>query len=416
MSRRRGETPFPMADSATMTGRSSGLRAESRSLRAGESIKIFASLAVRHGIKFGLAGVLSVFIALVAAIARADVGPDHGICDHVRAIRGSGCREVRACALIGTAIGGVIGYLLTARLEQQPVLYLLLVGGVVGFGTAMFGYTKYPYAFLLCALDHDGCREQRDERSELLLEAGTCANRRSQRRCDLGGACLEPHLASVCPKEFLEKMRLALGELRKGLTARSALLFKQSAESIELNDRSFATAIAGLQNLLHFGAMESQYFRARLPTFTEIISCLNRISAAVETLGQTLPEEAVFRRHLRAELEAAHAATADCLGVFADPNADSSRRASALSEVNARCAQWREKLHALRQTDVRCRYSRRASASVLRTRAVHRRGRRATWQTQCAARLASGESPATLPRSSFATLAATRSISGFATA
>ena len=74
--------------------------------------------------------------------------------------------------------------------------------------------------------------------------------------------------------------------------------------------------------------MESKYFRARLPTFTEIISCLNRISAAIETLVQTLPQEAAFRRYLRAELEAAHDAAADCLGVFADPDADFSRRAS----------------------------------------------------------------------------------------
>ena len=139
---------------------------------------------------------------------------------------------------------------------------------------------------------------------------------------------------------------------RGDLAARSALLFRESTESTDLNDRSFATVIAGLQNLLHFGAMESKYFRARLPTFTEIISCLNRISAAIETLVQTLPQEAAFRRYLRAELEAAHDAAADCLGVFADPDADFSRRASALSETNARCAQCREKLQAFRQTDV----------------------------------------------------------------
>ena len=83
-------------------------------------------------------------------------------------------------------------------------------------------------------------------------------------------------------------MRLALGELRLALAARSALLFRESSEIVDLNDRGFATAVAGLQNLLHFGAMESQYFRARLPTFTEIISCLNRISAAVETLCSRL--------------------------------------------------------------------------------------------------------------------------------
>jgi uncharacterized membrane protein YccC len=40
------------------------------------------------------------------------------------------------------------------------------------------------------------------------------------------------------------------------------------------------------------------------------------------------------------------------LGVFADADADSSTRASAISEMNALCAQWRDKLHALRQTDI----------------------------------------------------------------
>jgi hypothetical protein len=83
-----------------------------------------------------------------------------------------------------------------------------------------------------------------------------------------------------------------------------------------------------------------------------MISCLSRISAAVDTLVQTLPERAPFRHHLRAELEATHAAISDCLGVFADPEADSSRRAAAISAMNQSCANWREKLHALRQTDI----------------------------------------------------------------
>ncbi|MGA7393876.1 MAG: FUSC family protein, partial [Terrimicrobiaceae bacterium] len=139
-----------MADSATITGRNSEFRAESISLRQ-QFEKIFASLAVRHGIKFGVAGVLSLFIALSLRLP----DPTWAVmtvfvimfAQFVGAVA-----EKAVMRVIGTALGGVIGYLLTARLEQQPVLYLLLVGGVVGFGTAMFGYTKYPYAFLLCAL------------------------------------------------------------------------------------------------------------------------------------------------------------------------------------------------------------------------------------------------------------------------
>ena len=48
----------------------------------------------------------------------------------------------------------------------------------------------------------------------------------------------------------------------------------------------------------------------------------------------------------------AHAAVAGCLRIFADPDADSGRRASALAEVSSRRTEWREKLHALRQSGV----------------------------------------------------------------
>ena len=71
------------------------------------------------------------------------------------------------------------------------------------------------------------------------------------------------------------KMQLALEELRKGLASRSALLFG-APEAISIDERNFSTAIAQLQTLLRFGAMESKYFRSRLPTYTEIMSCHSR--------------------------------------------------------------------------------------------------------------------------------------------
>ena len=98
--------------------------------------------------------------------------------------------------------------------------------------------------------------------------------------------------------------------------------------------------------------MESKYFRSRLPNYTEIMSCLSRMASAIDTLVQSLPKEAPFRLHLRAELEKAHAAIADCIGVFADAEADSSGRTAAIIAMKESSAQWREKLHALRQTDL----------------------------------------------------------------
>jgi uncharacterized membrane protein YccC len=117
--------------------------------------------------------------------------------------------------LIGTAAGGVIGYLLTARLEQQPILYLLLIGGIVGFGTAMFGYSKYPYAFLLCALTtmvvaSNGMNDPSFSWRPALA-------RIEEVSVGVISAILVTSLVwpRYARKEFLEKMRLALDELRR---------------------------------------------------------------------------------------------------------------------------------------------------------------------------------------------------------
>jgi uncharacterized membrane protein YccC len=308
------------------------------------------NLAVRHGIKFGLAGTLSVFVALLVRLPEPAWALITVFVVMLAQFVGA-VAEKSVMRVIGTIAGGVIGYLLTAGLEQQPVLYLLLVGSVVGFGTAMFGYTKYPYAFLLCALTtmvvaSNGMNNPAFSWQPALWRiVEVCVG---VIVAVLVSSLLWPRYAR---KEFMEKMQLALEELRKGLASRSALLFG-APEAISIDERNFSTAIAQLQNLLRFGAMESKYFRSRLPTYTEIISCLSRMASAIDTLVQSLPKEAPFRLHLRAELEKAHAAIADCIGVFADAEADSSGRAAAIIAMKESSAQWREKLHALRQTDL----------------------------------------------------------------
>jgi uncharacterized membrane protein YccC len=338
-----------MASPAKMTSTAPS-RAGSATL-SGLFRKIFGGVAVRHGIKFAMAGVLSVYLALLLRLPEPTWALMTVFVIMIAQFVGA-VAEKSVMRVIGTVAGGIIGYVLTAGLEQQPILYLLLIGGVVGFGTAMFGYTKYPYAFLLCALTtmvvaSNGMNNPAFSWQPALarIEEVTLGVISAV----LVSSLIWPRYARL---EFLEKMREALGELRTGLAERSALLFAEAAENTDVSERNFATAIAGLQNLLHFGAMESKYFSARLPTFAEIIACLNRISSAVETLVQTLPRGAAFRQLLRAELEAAHAATVHCLAVFADRDADSSGRATALAEMNASIERWRAKLHAFRETDI----------------------------------------------------------------
>ena len=181
------------------------------------------NLAVRHGIKFGLAGTVSVFVALLVRLpepARALITVFVVmLAQFVGAVA-----EKSVMRVIGTIAGGVIGYLLTAGLEQQPVLYLLLVGSVVGFGTAMFGYTKYPYAFPALRANNYGRRQQRNEQPRLFVAASALANRGSLR----GGNCRGPR--HECPLAAIRTERIygkdAAGA--RGVAQRLSVAFSSS--------------------------------------------------------------------------------------------------------------------------------------------------------------------------------------------
>ena len=113
--------------------------------------EVFGDMAFRYGLKFGLAGVLAVYISLLARLDK----PGWAlftvfvlmVAQYVGAIA-----EKSIFRLIGTVVGGVAGYLITGEFEQDPVIFLALIGLVVGACTALFGQSRYPYAFLLCGM------------------------------------------------------------------------------------------------------------------------------------------------------------------------------------------------------------------------------------------------------------------------
>ncbi len=83
---------------------------------------VFRDPAFRYGLKFGLAGVIAVFIALFIQLEE----PTWAlftvfvlmIAQYVGAIA-----EKSVFRIIGTIIGAIFGYVLTASLEQQPILF-----------------------------------------------------------------------------------------------------------------------------------------------------------------------------------------------------------------------------------------------------------------------------------------------------
>ena len=92
--------------------------------RAIEAVRKFLAAGdIRYGIKFGLAGMLAVFLSLVVRLQE----PTWAlftvyvlmIAQYVGAIA-----EKSIFRIIGTTVGGVLGYLVTASLEQTPMIFL----------------------------------------------------------------------------------------------------------------------------------------------------------------------------------------------------------------------------------------------------------------------------------------------------
>jgi len=265
----------------------------------------FADGAIRYGLKFGLAGMLAVFLSLVVRLQE----PTWAlftvyvlmIAHYVGAIA-----EKSIFRIIGTTVGGVLGYLITATFQQNPVIFLTLVGLVVGAATAMFGQSKYPYAFLLCALTmvvvvSNGMSDPDHSWWFMLLRIEEVSV--GILSVIVVQSLLWPRFARV---EFGQNVRSAFADLRNCFAESAPVIFDgHNAEAVRRAE-GFPSRVTALRGLLDFGARESSYFRARLPTYSEIATCVSRIASAIVTLGRTLPSDSVYRQEVSGELRALH--------------------------------------------------------------------------------------------------------------
>ncbi len=288
---------------------------------------VFSDPAFRYGLKFGLAGVLAVFLALLIRLQM----PTWAlftvfvlmIAQYVGAIA-----EKSIFRIIGTVVGAVLGYVVTASFEQQPLVYLSIVGVVVAFCTAMFGQSRYPYAFLLCGMTltvvaSNGLGNPdfswqyalwRIEEVTLGILVAIVVQ-----------SLLWPRYAR---EEFTKNTRLAFADLQSCFRATAGAVFSGGSVEALKQAEEFPARISALRGLLDFGARESQYFRDRLPTYFEITNCLSRIASAIATLSRSLPPESYYHQNLRIEATAIHAALESALGDLAGTDSDKMTRAN----------------------------------------------------------------------------------------
>jgi uncharacterized membrane protein YccC len=303
--------------------------------------------AFRYGLKFGLAGVLAVFLALLIRLEE----PTWAlftvfvlmIAQFVGAIA-----EKSVFRIIGTVVGALLGYTLTASLQQQPWVFLPLVGLIVAFCTAMFGQSRYPYAFLLCGMT-----------LTVVVSNGLGNPDFSWRyalwrieEVTLGILVAILVQSLIWPRfarqEFVHSVQEAFGDLRDcfSVSARAVFLGGDPAAARQAED--FPARITTLRGLLDFGARESQYFRDRLPTYFELTTCLSRIAAAIATLSKSLPAGSFYQTEVRAEHGGVHEALAAALDDLASPQSQARSRAACRERLQAALQVLEDRLIALR--------------------------------------------------------------------
>jgi uncharacterized membrane protein YccC len=288
---------------------------------------VFTDPAFRYALKFGLAGVLAVYLALLIRLEM----PTWAlftvfvlmIAQFVGAIA-----EKSIFRIIGTVIGAFMGYVVTAAFEQQPIVFLSIVGLIVAFCTAMFGQSRYPYGFLLCGMTMTVVASNGLGNPDFSWQYALWR----VEEVTLGVLVAIVVQSLIWPRfareEFAKNTRAAFGDLQVCFHASAAAVFTGGSEEAIRKAEDFPARISALRGLLDFGARESQYFRNRLSTYFEITSCLARIASAIATLSKNLPADSYYGKHAREETEAIHKALEDALGNLATEDSSPALRAS----------------------------------------------------------------------------------------
>jgi uncharacterized membrane protein YccC len=282
--------------------------------------------SVRFSVKFGIAGILAVF----AALLNKNHEPTWAlftvfvlmVAQYIGAVE-----EKSILRIIGTVIGGLAGYLLTAAFEQDPLIYFSLLGLLVASATAMFGQARYPYAFLLCAMTavvvcSNGIAEPENSWVFMIWRIQEVVI--GILSVLLVQSLLWPRYAA---NEFLIGMRELFRDLRDYFSSISS---DAPGNGIACDER-----LNQLRQLLRFGGRESRYFRAKMETYVELLTSVRRIHNAIRPMAGLHWKNPLFLEYAGGRISELHQAIESQLTLLASPATASGLQQEGLEEIAA---------------------------------------------------------------------------------
>ena len=211
-------------------------------------------------------------------------------------------QEKAAFRLIGTIVGGVLGYLATSSLQQSPFLYLPLTFVVVAFSVAMFGQSRAPYAFFLVGMTYVVVA------SDSLNDPSTASRYALLRVEEVGLGVIVSMVVQVLvfPRfandAFAGLIRSVLAELADAVTL-GIRHFSEEKTGVAEVLRDFPSKSTQMRVLLRFGAMESKSFRQNIGRHAQKVDLIARAAALIRSFARHEPAQEPIRRRLKGDVE-----------------------------------------------------------------------------------------------------------------
>ncbi len=205
--------------------------------------------------------------------------------------------EKAVLRLIGTIVGGILGFLATGALQQSPMLYLPLTFIVVAFSVAMFGQSRAPYAFFLAGMTYVVIASN----SQIDPEMSSHYALLRIEEVGLGVMVSMVVQVVVFPRyavaAFRKLVRASLAELAEMLPLVAAR-FAGTTGDFGQAMRDFPAKSTQMRLLLRFGTMESRLFRRDIVRNTQKVSHLNVAAALARSSGWSEPAPEPYRTAL----------------------------------------------------------------------------------------------------------------------
>lgn len=260
-----------------------------------------SDLAIRHGIKCGLAAMLAWWVVQVIRLPNPNWALITVFVLALTPYVGS-MGEKGLLRIIGTLVGGFLGMMLVGNFADNMLIILGGLSLILTLSTWLFGWNQFPYAFFLCALTSlvvvSASMPEPDRSWSIAL------HRFLEVSIGVGSTLLVNSL--IWPRyarwEFKDKVTDSLRDIRT-LFADVIGAASASADEVRRIESTLMNTLTSIRLLMHFGSAESLPFRKRVPVYLKIIPEMAMLFFCAFALRRTVASAKIEHPDCRLSLQ-----------------------------------------------------------------------------------------------------------------